>query len=699
MFLHKKINLIAISRLTYDSFYTFPNSTMVLKSTSAGGVSVYQVSGTNLSRALPDWMARKRKRALKDDIEYQNRIELIQDFEFSEASNKIKVTPDGQFAMATGTYKPQIHVYDFANLSLKFDRHTDSENVDFVVVSDDWTKSVHLQNDRSIEFHTKGGIHYRSRIPKFGRSVAYNPVNCDLLVGASGNEIYRLNLDQGRFLNPYVLETNEGVNAVAINPVHGLVAAGLEDGTVEFWDPRSRQRAGKLFVSDHLEEKTQVSALAYRNDGLNFSCGTSSGKSLIYDLRTSIPSVVKDQGYGYDIKKIIWLDDNSSNSNKILTSDKRIAKIWDRLDGKPYASMEPNVDINDIEYVPGSGMFFMANEGIPMHTYYIPNLGPAPRWCSFLDNVTEELEEKPSDTVYSNYRFITRDEVAKLNLSHLVGSKVLRSYMHGFFIDNELYDKVNLIANPNSFRDEREREIRKRIEKERESRIRSTGAVTNTKLKVNKDLAGRLQERQGDQAAESVINDDRFKELFENPEFAVDEQSHEYKQLNPVRSTTQNNTDRARGLTAAEESDEERMRNESSLDSSEEELEDESEQEKGEVEKQAKVQKEMERLRQRKKAKEEAERFMNKMSAVAQQSQANTESFETQVKKAAPRTKNDDSRIRRHARGEAELTFVPRKKPTQKVRVEDDRPESEKGRTKQRFDGRRRASKNAFRGM
>ena len=673
---------------------------MVLKSTSAAGVSVYQVSGTNLSRALPDWMARKRKRALKDDVEYQNRIELIQDFEFSEASNRIKVTPDGQYAIATGTYKPQIQVSDFANLSLKFDSHTDSENVDFVVVSDDWTKSVHLQNDRSIEFHTKGGIHYRSRIPKFGRSVAYNPVNCDLLVGASGNEIYRLNLDQGRFLNPYVLETNEGVNAVSINPVHGLVAAGLEDGTVEFWDPRSRQRAGKLFVSDHLEEKTQISALAYRNDGLNFSCGTSSGKSLIYDLRTSLPSLVKDQGYGYDIKKIIWLDDNSSNSNKILTSDKRIAKIWDRLDGKPYASMEPNVDINDIEYIPGSGMFFMANEGIPMHTYYIPNLGPAPRWCSFLDNVTEELEEKPSDTVYSNYRFITRDEVAKLNLSHLVGSKVLRSYMHGFFIDTELYDKVNLIANPNSFRDEREREIRKRIEKERESRIRSTGAVTNTKLKVNKDLAGRLQERQGDQAAESVINDDRFKELFENPEFAVDEQSHEYKQLNPVRSTTQNGADRSRGLTAAEESDEERMRN-GELEELEDESEesDESDENEQESEKQAKVQKEMERLRQRRKAKEEADRFMNKMSAVAQQSQSNNESFETQVKKAAPRNKNDDSRIRRHARGEAELTFVPRKKTTQKVKVQDDRPESEKGRTKQRFDGRRRASKNAFRGM
>lgn len=686
---------------------------MVLKSTSAGNVSVYQVSGSNVSRSLPDWIAKKRKRALKNDAEYQSRIELIQDFEFSEASNKVKVSPDGQFALATGTYKPQIHCYDFANLSLKFDRHTDCENVDFMILSNDWTKSIHLQNDRSIEFHTKGGIHYRTRIPKFGRSMAYNPSSCDLLVGASGNEIYRLNLDKGRFLNPYVLDTKEGINSVDINPVHGLVSAGLEDGTVEFWDPRSRQRAAKLFVADQLNENVQVTATSFRNDGLNFACGTSDGKSLIYDLRTSVPSIVKDQGYGYEIKKIIWLDDNSSNSNKILTTDKRIAKIWDRNDGKPFASMEPSVDINDVEYVKGSGMFFMANEGIPMHTYYIPNLGPAPKWCSFLDNVTEELEEKPSDSVYSNYRFITRDEVSKLNISHLIGSKVLRSYMHGFFIDTELFDKVNLIANPNSYRDQRDREIKKRIEKERESRIRSTGAVSNTKIKVNKDLASKLQDRKGSNEAETVINDDRFKEMFENPEFAIDEQSHEYKQLNPVKSTKDMT---APALTAAEESDEERIgKNRVLGDESDSSSESESDSEEDEETKEfnrQKVQKEMEKLRRKKQAQEEANRFMNNMKVMAEENpkQKATESFGSQVMKNSKIEKQsnnyDDARLRRHARGEAELTFVPKKlEKKAKVRFEseDDDEDSEKvknsGRTKQRFDGRRRASKNAFRGM
>ena len=73
----------------------------------------------------------KGKRVVREQIE--GTIELIQDFEFPEASNKIKTTRDGHHAVATGTYKPQIRVWDLDQLSLKFERHTDAENVDFVV--------------------------------------------------------------------------------------------------------------------------------------------------------------------------------------------------------------------------------------------------------------------------------------------------------------------------------------------------------------------------------------------------------------------------------------------------------------------------------------------------------------------------------------------------------------------------------------
>lgn len=28
-----------------------------------------------------------------------------------------------------------------------------------------------------------------------------------------------------------------------------------------------------------------------------------------------------------------------------------------------------------------------------MGTFFIPKIGPPPKWCSFLENITEELEE------------------------------------------------------------------------------------------------------------------------------------------------------------------------------------------------------------------------------------------------------------------------------------------------------------------
>lgn len=699
---------------------------MVLKSTSASDISVYQVSGSNVSRSLPDWIAKKRKRSLKNDLEYQNRVELIQDFEFSEASNKIKVTPDQQYVMATGTYKPQIHVYDFENLSLKFDRHTDAENVDFLILSDDWTKSVHLQNDRSIQFQNKGGIHYTTRTPKFGRSLAYNKVSCDLYVGASGNELYRLNLDQGRFLNPFKLDS-EGVNHVACNDTNGLVSVSMEENVVEFWDPRARSRAAKLYLENQFDNNPfQVTTSAFRQDGLNFACGTSNGYTYLYDLRSSEPLKVKDQGYGFDIKKIIWLD-NVGEENKILTCDKRIAKIWDRLDGEAYASMEPSVDINDIEHIPGTGMFFTANEGIPMHTYYIPHLGPSPAWCSFLDSITEELEEKPSESVYSNYRFITKDDVNKLNIKHLVGSKVLRAYMHGYFINTELYDKVSLIANPNAFKDEREREIRRRIEKERESRIRTSGAVQKPNIKVNKSLVDRLSQKRGDSLASKVVTDDRFKEMFEDEDFQVDEDAYDYKQLNPVKSakeTDEGAAKRIRALTAAEESDEERIalkegRGHGSEDDSESESDSENnddEDDKEELDEQTKkrIQKQIASLERRKKEKEASDKFMTKLSVSKSATDGNSEkkvTFGDQVSKLnkEDRAKKDDSSIlHRNHRGEAELTFVPKKaekKPKTKKQndsdndSEDEDSKKDSGRTKQRYSGRRSASKNTFRGM
>ena len=76
-----------------------------------------------------------------------------------------------------------------------------------------------------------------------------------------------------------------------------------------------------------------------------------------------------------------------------------------------FVSITPATDLNDIHHIPGSGLLLTANEGIKMASYYIPQLGPAPRWASFLENITEEMEDQSVRNVYEDYKFIERNEL------------------------------------------------------------------------------------------------------------------------------------------------------------------------------------------------------------------------------------------------------------------------------------------------
>lgn len=101
------------------------------------------------------------------------------------------------------------------------------------------------------------------------------------------------------------------------------------------------------------------------------------------------------------------------------------------------------------------------------------------------------------------------------------------------------------MANPNSYDEHREKLINARMEAKAESRIRAR----KDQPKVNKALAERLRrvEEGGGKKSKSkskdvvedggeggVLSDPRFKELFENPEYEVDEQSREFALLNPA---------------------------------------------------------------------------------------------------------------------------------------------------------------------
>ncbi|KAK2761664.1 hypothetical protein FQN54_001492 [Arachnomyces sp. PD_36] len=611
-----------------------------MKLSNHSAVPVYTISGSSTARPLPEWLARQRKRSLKADPDYANRIELLQDFEFEEASQCVRVSDDGQWVMSTGTYKPQIHTHYLPHLSLSFARHTISLNTTFLLLSSDYSKSLHLQSDRSLEFHTPGGCHYTTRLPRYGRDLVYDKRSAEALVPSVGvnqdgmGEVFRLNLELGRYMRGYEVDVGGddftsagggalqgGINTGSVNTgaiaeeSHNLLAFGTSIGTVELWDSRARGRAGVLLPPSDSDPsgdgRSEITALEFHRSGLTLGTGSSNGLIFLYDLRSPVPLLKKDQGYGYPIHTLTFLTPSSSSREhlsepKILSSDKRIIKIWDERDGTPWTSVEPAVDINSVAWCKDSGMILTANEGRQQHSFFVPQLGPAPKWCSFLDNLVEEMADDPNDpnafssnqgagTVYDNYKFLTPPQLRTLNLDHLIGrTNLLRPYMHGYFVAQRLYEEARLITNPYIWEEERARRVKEKVDAERESRIRGKKKVTT---KVNRKLAEKLVEREeknerrkaqraldkianqtdGDMvvdeetmppveptdAAEGeasvsrgLLADERFAKLFEDEDFAVDETSREFQSLNPSSRpdpTTSTSERRPRGLTAVEQ--------------------------------------------------------------------------------------------------------------------------------------------------
>lgn len=86
----------------YFSWATYKIISNIMKISNHSTVPVYTISGSSTARPLPEWLARKRKRSLKKDPEYASRVELLQDFEFEEASQCIRASDDGHWVMSTG---------------------------------------------------------------------------------------------------------------------------------------------------------------------------------------------------------------------------------------------------------------------------------------------------------------------------------------------------------------------------------------------------------------------------------------------------------------------------------------------------------------------------------------------------------------------------------------------------------------------
>ncbi|KAI4348607.1 hypothetical protein L6164_009314 [Bauhinia variegata] len=525
-----------------------------IKSTSINGVKMYTIASQHPSVA--SWVPSKKQKSHRKIKNYTQNVQLLQDLRFETATTKIKATPNGEYLIASGIYPPQVKVYEVKELGLKFERHLDSEIIDFQVLTDDYSKLAFLCADRSVCLHAKYGKHYSLRIPRMGRDIAYDCWSCDLLCAASSPDLYRINLQKGQFLSSLNTQS-PALNVVSRSKVHGLVACGGEDGAVECFDTRDRHSSiGRIDAVRHSGDVDQeVTALEFDGE-FSMAVGSSAGKVLLYDLRSSHPILVKDHMYGSPILDIKWHRTLNYEEPKLITSDNHVVRIWDPKTGEGMTSIEPTAGaINDVCTFSGSGLILLALDGSQIPSYFIPALGPAPKWCSSLEFFTEELDSSGQTTIYDHYKFLTKEELERLNLTNLIGTNLLRAYMHGYFVNHALYKKAKALADPFEYETYIEQQKQQKLEAERASRI----TIRKKLPKVNRVLAARLLESEEtkiekedadeDEAKRTSkkkkvlsmqdLQDERFAAIFENKDYEINEFSEEYLALHPMASKKQ----------------------------------------------------------------------------------------------------------------------------------------------------------------
>lgn len=266
-------------------------------------------------------------------------------------------------------------------MSLKCLRGLDSEVVDFQILGEDYRKLAMVCEDRNIEIHTQAGKHFKTRVPKIPRCSFYDQFSADLMVGCSGNQVHRLNLEEGQFIAN--LDTVEnGVNSIIGNKFLELTVLGEDNGVIELVDMRSASRPG--FIK--LETQQNIQVLQNGKNPFEFYMGSSEGLLRLYDLRFSKYISEKRHPYMLPINSI------ELHGDRIVSSDKKQIRIMDKDLKTPFLNFEPLHNINKIACFDQSGLILAANEHSKCGIFFLPSLGHAPKFCEFVENFTEELE-------------------------------------------------------------------------------------------------------------------------------------------------------------------------------------------------------------------------------------------------------------------------------------------------------------------
>jgi len=493
-------------------------------------------------KTLPEFIeeSKTNKKALRYNEDFRRRMELLHDMQFRGSSSSVSISEDGNYIAASGMYPPECRIFDLAELGMKVARRLDHEIISAEFLSEDYRKMAMLCAQRTVEFHAQYGKHHVMRIPKFGRSMKYDRATCILYIASSSDSIYRVDLEEGGFMSPFVSTGGDEKHthtSMALAPLGlPLLLGGLDNGVVQCWDTRVDSKPMSSLVAS--VDGDEVRQIAWSSDGMHIACGLDTGLVRGYDIRSSHVLFERDHRNDFPVVGLHFV-----NKNIIASADNCSVKIWDtsKSENGLVGFVESKDKLTGLKFWPNSGLFFTPCEAPRVGTYFAPGVGPAPKWCSFLDTVADEINKTgaadgssttaaTTKQVYEDYIFLTREQIQALGAENLIGTPVVKAYMHGFWMDRRVHAKLRDVAEPFLYEKYKQGKISAEMEKSRPMRmpvrvkdVNSRGAINERLQQQLADRMAQLDNKKENVIATKILEDNRFSKLWSNADFEVEE--------------------------------------------------------------------------------------------------------------------------------------------------------------------------------
>ena len=289
-------------------------------------------------------------------------VKSLNDLNFSVACNDIAISPNGKKLIASGIYKPTLKLFDLKNTVMKFERHLVSDPIKNLFLEDNGEKFAILRNDKTIEFHIKGGLHEKIKTVNQPHDIILNKFASELYIGGNYNEINRFNLEQGRFLKSIPCN---GATRFSFSEVHTLFGTIFKNN-LRFIDPKTKT---DVFSKNYEEE---IISISQDETGLKYVLGTESGQLLEYDLRS--PKVLRSLQFENFLSEIFY-----SGKNILASTVKKIYLVKENdMKYIETNSINPGFLINT--FCSNGGVVFVGGEAVQIKTFVCEDLGKIPDW-------------------------------------------------------------------------------------------------------------------------------------------------------------------------------------------------------------------------------------------------------------------------------------------------------------------------------